>query len=449
MLQDPAAKVAATHALALIGYDGALDPLIALLKDDNSAVHWLAVEGLGELKDPRAVPALIAALGQEDPYMDETIADALRAIGEPAVGPLLTALKDPDAKKRSGAATALGHMEDGKNDEGARISQALIASLNDTELGVRGTAEWALVNNRRQLHSVESLIAVLKDDPDENLRRYAAQILGETQNQRALQPLTDALNDKNSFVQAYAAEALKAVNLAGAAGPPPTSDVAYKVISTFDLTGPFHTKTKWRFTVFQMPDTCDPGTSDGCNGAYEFCLIHLDRSKCDEAPGVVFDDASIVVPDHGPPLLVTTTRPDVATSGGSVESIDFWAYLSKSDTFASVFSNQSSSNNNEETRIMKRGPLAGMIIVASQGARAPYGYGITAYRLSKTLKYAQVLKYVGKTRYQDGDAMAVIDSEMPEIERRLGFWKPGDPLPVPERTRCTSYVLKHGIEWCP
>ena len=190
--------------------------------------------------------------------MDEAIADALRAIGEPAVDPLLTALKDPDAKKRLGAVTALGHMADVKNDEGARISQALIASLNDAELGVRNDAEWALVNNRRELHSVESLIHALKDDPDENIRRYAAQILGETQDQRALEPLTDALSDKNSFVQAYAAEALKAVNLARTAGPPPPyrRGLQGDLRLRSDRTIPY--RTTWAFSVFQKPDTCDP-----------------------------------------------------------------------------------------------------------------------------------------------------------------------------------------------
>jgi hypothetical protein len=232
--------------------------------------------------------------------------------------------------------------------------------------------------------------------------RASSQILGETLDQRALEPLTDALNDRNPVVQTSAAEALKAINLARAAGPPPTSDVAYKVIPTFDVTGPFHTKTTWAFSVFQKPDTCDPGVSDGCNGDYEFCFRHLSKSKCTEVAGANLDDASIVPPVHGPPLMVTATNPDVATSGAGMLYTDIWVYGSQTDTFENVFSSQSSRNNNEETRIMKNGPLAG----------------------------------------------TVIDSEMPEIERRLGFWKSGDPLPVPERAQCASYMLKNGIEWC-
>ena len=103
------------------------------------------------------------------------------------------------------------------------------------------------------------------------------------------------------------------------------------------------------------------------------------------------------------------------------------------------FSNQSSRNNNEETRIMKNGPLAGMIVAASQGMRAPWGYGIAVYRLSKAGNYEQILKYVGKTRYGDGNEMAVIILEMPEIERRPRLLETGRP--IAGAGACTMHFL--------
>jgi hypothetical protein len=39
---------------------------------------------------------------------------------------------------------------------------------------------------------------------------------------------------------------------------------------------------------------------------------------------------------------------------------------------------------------------------------------------------------------------------MPEILRRLGKWKQGDPLPVPPKMpdSCTSIYLEGTLEWC-
>ena len=451
MLQDsnPMAKANAATGLGLIGYEGALDPLIALLKDPDYIARWSAAGALGDIKDPRAVTPLIAALSRRDAFMDKTVGESLAKIGEPAIEPLLAALNDADANTRLGAANAFAQMHV-PSAAADRISKALIALLNDKDPAVRSSADWALVNNRTQLHSIESLIAALKD-PDAGIRRDAAKVLGETQDRHAIQPLTDALKDADLGVREQATEALKAMDLAGTAGPPPKSDLDYRVISSLDLTGPFRTKTKWVFTVFQAPDTCNPQLDDGCNGSYEFCFVHLDKSRCTEIGGAVLDEASIISPERRPPLLVTATRPDVWTSGAGNLYIDFWTYRRNSDEFENVFSNRSNQNNNEETRFIRSGPLSGDIAVSRAPTRAPYHYDIVIYRPSKAGKYFEILKFTGKTRYGDGNQLAVIDSEMPEIERRLHLWRPEDPPPTPPEmpTRCTTVEMRNGVEWCP
>jgi hypothetical protein len=361
---------------------------------------------------------------------------------------LLAALHDADTKTKLGATNAIAQL-DVPSADAARISKALIALLNDKDLDVSGSADWVLVNNRTQLNSVESLIAALKD-PDVDIQRAATKTLGEAQDQHAVQPLTAALTDADSGLREQATQALKAINLASAAGPPPKTDLDYKVISTFDLSGRFHTKTKWVFTVFQAPDGCNPEMGDGCNGSYEFCFAHLDKSRCTEISGAVLVDASIVTPERGPPLLVAATHPDVVTPGVGSLYIDFWSYRPNADEFVVAFSNRSNRNNNEETRIIPNGPLSGEIVVSRAPRGAPYHYGITIYRPSKAGKYFQILRFTGKTRYGDGNPLAVIDSEMPEIGRRLHFWKPGDPPPTPPElpSRCTIVTMRDGIEWC-
>lgn len=57
-----------------------------------------------------------------------------------------------------------------------------------------------------------------------------------------------------------------------------------------------------------------------------------------------------------------------------------------------------------------------------------------------------MLRYRSVTRYGDGNALAVIDSDMPALQRRLGLWRPGQPLPVPDR--CPAPRLVRGELWC-
>jgi hypothetical protein len=56
---------------------------------------------------------------------------------------------------------------------------------------------------------------------------------------------------------------------------------------------------------------------------------------------------------------------------------------------------------------------------------------IAVDRFTREHGYRQMLRYRSATRYNDGDPLPVIDSEMPNLERRLGLWRPGSPLPIP------------------
>ena len=83
---DPDSKISentspgieAAVALGKIG-DPALDPLIGALKDKNPHVRILAAVALEELENPKAVEALIAALKDED---FDVQSSAARALGQ-------------------------------------------------------------------------------------------------------------------------------------------------------------------------------------------------------------------------------------------------------------------------------------------------------------------------------------------------------------------------------
>src|SRR3982750_1815685 len=101
----------------------------------------------------------------------------------------------------------------------------------------------------------------------------------------------------------------------------------------------------------------------------------------------------------------------------------------------------------QEIRLVKAGPLAGAVISNNPADNAPFGYWINVYRASAGGDYRQILHYRSATRYNDGNPLAVIDSEMPNILRQLGLWRAGPPLPPPPRPGPRAPPLKSEL-WC-
>jgi len=87
------------------------------------------------------------------------------------------------------------------------------------------------------------------------------------------------------------------------------------------------------------------------------------------------------------------------------------------------------------------------MISAEPTENPPYAYWITVSRLNPDDNYRQVLHYRSATLYGDGNSLAVIDSEMPNILLRLGLWRPGQPLPVPKAGCRRPHLVKMEL-WC-
>lgn len=143
---DREVRLQAAGALAKIGDTRAVEPLLDRLtaQEDYARVQIVCVIGLGDLRDPRAIPALVRILEVGDPIFRSAAAESLGKIGLPgfastdAILPLTTALRDQDPFVRRLAVRALGQIAD------RRALVPLRGILQDDDQGVRTVVKEAL-----------------------------------------------------------------------------------------------------------------------------------------------------------------------------------------------------------------------------------------------------------------------------------------------------------------
>jgi HEAT repeat protein len=172
-------------------------------------------EAQPQREEPGAVPAepapadrggegeierLIAALKDEPWWAGRGEAtEALAQMGEPAVGPLIAALRHENDRTRTQAARALGSIGD------ARAVEPLMTVLREDKTPiVRANAAYAL-GDLGDARAVEPLLGALED---ESVRAPAATALGQIGDPRAVEPLRAALDDADEEVREAAREAL-------------------------------------------------------------------------------------------------------------------------------------------------------------------------------------------------------------------------------------------------
>jgi HEAT repeat protein/beta-lactamase regulating signal transducer with metallopeptidase domain len=216
----------------------------------------------GKRGDIEAIPSLIALLGDDSktpfarcwgsnwgpalqtfkhPSPGEQAALILASFGRPAFAPLTNQLDSSNATVRRNAAWAIGELTNmlpgqranavpqlitllGDQDEWVRMAAAralgelrdlrslstLIATLSDDNWRVRELAVWAL-SEMKDARAVNALGNVLLSDVRVEVRRGAAEALGEISSADALPVLRQALNDKEPSVSAKAAWAISEI----------------------------------------------------------------------------------------------------------------------------------------------------------------------------------------------------------------------------------------------
>jgi beta-lactamase regulating signal transducer with metallopeptidase domain len=233
-LNAPAPEARATSACdaGRRGDIEAIPKLIALLGDDSKTKfeicwdtgRWSPALQTFKHASPGEQAAIALASFGRPAYMplsnelnspDATVRrNAAWAIGEltnmipgersGAVPQLISLLSDPDEWVRMAAARALGELHDKRSVEG------LVARVSDDDWRVRQLVVWAL-SEMKDDRVVTALCNVLLSDVRVEVRRGAAEALGEIRSAEAVPSLKQALNDAEAGVSAKAAWAISEI----------------------------------------------------------------------------------------------------------------------------------------------------------------------------------------------------------------------------------------------
>ena len=215
----------------------ATPPLTKILATAHPVIRGRVAEVFSISKDRTAVPALLDALQGEYFTVRSRAALALGKIGDRKVLPhLLHALHDPEDEVRIAACLALGFFRDPSTFD--EITNVL---LDDPKIEVRQAAAQALGNTEhpaatpflmealhdsfwwfeREYAAVDLLQAIEKmgsaavdpliealQDKEGTVRKFAATLLGSLGESRAIEPLSMAIYDLHHDVGSAAAESL-------------------------------------------------------------------------------------------------------------------------------------------------------------------------------------------------------------------------------------------------
>jgi HEAT repeat protein len=186
------------------GGSSSVGPLITALKNPNWRLKVHAHQALIKVGQP-AIPALTTALNASDSYTKSMAIDALCRINAKDAEPMIQQkLNDPDKLVKVSAAVALCAI--GKTD----FADIIVDGLKDPNVDVRRIAAKAMaeiVNDP----PADKMIALIKD-PDPDVRNYATIALGKIKSEGAVSMLVKEMrDDKDAQVRSSAGNALEAI----------------------------------------------------------------------------------------------------------------------------------------------------------------------------------------------------------------------------------------------
>ncbi len=230
----PALRVASLKTIGEIGDGSLIDVLVPWLSDPRSEVRYAAVQALGFLGDPAAIPHLRARLQDDDRGVRDMAGIHLERLEK--LQEARSDLGSSDPKRRAAACGALAD---------ARQTSAygdLVALLDDEAAAVRAAAAQALGSLRLAV-GTERLSGLL-GDPAPEVRRSAATALGLLDARGSAPAIRKLLSDPDAGVRAAAAYAASLLmdreaipSLAGLLEDPPVSANAAAAMGRILKTG--------------------------------------------------------------------------------------------------------------------------------------------------------------------------------------------------------------------
>ena len=194
---DRAVRTAATSALTSIGEPAVID-LGNCLRDSDLSVQEAAASILSSIADDRVVDVLLSALVSEDWVVRMHASKAIGRLASPqAVGTLVLLLQDRVPAVRDEAMVALKNI-------GEQAIIPLVTSLKDKNWRTRLKATEAL-GVLGSKTAVQPLIEMVQSDPDTAVRQDAIQALGNIGDPSAVEQLLGVLNEPRLQVQAVEA----------------------------------------------------------------------------------------------------------------------------------------------------------------------------------------------------------------------------------------------------
>ena len=191
------------HAIELLGELGesAIEPLVSFLKNEQDYIRWNAATALGNTKSEKTVDPLIEALHDEHQRVRSHASSSLGKIGDKrAVPPLIETFWNMERNNVGAAAEALGNIGD------QEAVPTLIRGLEEMEncpyIQV-GWALWKLESDR----AVDAFIAGLNDERWW-VQGATAEALGKIKSEKGIEPLIEALKNEKENVRRAATLAL-------------------------------------------------------------------------------------------------------------------------------------------------------------------------------------------------------------------------------------------------
>lgn len=162
------------EALAQIGDKRALEPLIAALKDQHVGPTPRLARALGEFGDSQVIEPLVTTLVDKNWKVREAASEALNKVdsnwmkteqAKATVPALVAALKDNDNEIRVAAAETLGKIGD------AGAAQSLVAMLDYSEFSYTSYSDWSVRGA-----AANALISMRWEPPDDTQQALVTKI---------------------------------------------------------------------------------------------------------------------------------------------------------------------------------------------------------------------------------------------------------------------------------